>query len=154
MILVRRFVVLCTLIFWLGGFTFYSGVVIPVGRMVLGSHRDQGFITRHVAPVITMACGVFLLAAGWDELVSRDRSVWRRRLRWTAWAILAATSIALVVLFPRLDEMLAPETWQIRTRADFRGLHLWYINISTAQWVIGMGYTWLLVQSWRNEDCG
>ena len=32
----RRFLLLCVLLFWQGGFTFYTAVVIPVGAHVLG----------------------------------------------------------------------------------------------------------------------
>ena len=44
----RRFIVLVALCFWQGGFTFYAGVVVPVGTDVLGSSLKQGFVTRRV----------------------------------------------------------------------------------------------------------
>ena len=34
---------------WWGVFTFYSGVVIPVGMKVLGSHTEMGFVTQEVS---------------------------------------------------------------------------------------------------------
>jgi hypothetical protein len=33
---------------WWGAFTFYAGVVVPVGMRVLGSHTEMGFITQQV----------------------------------------------------------------------------------------------------------
>src|SRR5260370_29138158 len=43
---VRRFLFFAAVAFWLGGFSFYGGVVIEVGSRVLGSHLKQGFITQ------------------------------------------------------------------------------------------------------------
>jgi hypothetical protein len=33
---------------WWGAFTFYAGIVVPVGMQVLGSHTEMGFITQQV----------------------------------------------------------------------------------------------------------
>src|SRR5438128_2634153 len=46
LIALRRFLAACGLAVWLGGFTFYGAVVIPMGEQVLGSHRPVGFITQ------------------------------------------------------------------------------------------------------------
>ena len=49
MVLLRRLLLLWSLMFWLGGFTFYASIVVPIGTRVLGnSSRRQGFITREV----------------------------------------------------------------------------------------------------------
>src|ERR1700719_990965 len=56
---VRRFIVIAAIAWWLGGFTFYSGVAIPMGVQVLGGHRTVGVITesvtnwREVAELVT-----------------------------------------------------------------------------------------------------
>ena len=42
----RRFLVVVALMFWLGGFTFYAGVVVPVGTRALKSPMKQALITR------------------------------------------------------------------------------------------------------------
>ena len=41
----RRFMLLVSLMFWQGGFMFYGGVVVEVGSRILGSELEQGFIT-------------------------------------------------------------------------------------------------------------
>ncbi|HWF18058.1 MAG TPA: hypothetical protein VG754_02270 [Verrucomicrobiae bacterium] len=46
--LFRRYLILLTIAFWMGGFTFYTGVVIPTGNEVMGGERDVGFITQQV----------------------------------------------------------------------------------------------------------
>ena len=61
MILIRRYLLLMSLMFWQGGFTFYSAVVVPIGSDLLGSGRDQGFITRSVTNYLNLA-GVAALA--------------------------------------------------------------------------------------------
>ena len=47
-IVLRRLLLLLTLMFWQGGFMFYGAVVVPVGSEVLASDTGQGFITRSV----------------------------------------------------------------------------------------------------------
>jgi hypothetical protein len=51
-------IVLCI---WWGGFTFYAGIVVPVGMRVLGSHILMGKITQEVSNYINwFSFGVFL----------------------------------------------------------------------------------------------
>src|SRR5437660_1623910 len=76
----RRFLVLAALMFWQGGFTFYAGVVVPVGREVLGSDRDQGFITRQVTEYLNLAGGIAVAVLAWDVMAAADPS---RPRRWT-----------------------------------------------------------------------
>ncbi len=33
---------------WWGAFTFYAGIVVPLGMKVLGSHTQMGIITQEV----------------------------------------------------------------------------------------------------------
>ena len=43
-----RFVALWTLAFWMGGFTFYAGAVIPVLHDQLGGALESGLVTQRV----------------------------------------------------------------------------------------------------------
>ena len=75
----RRLLVLAALMFWQGGFTFYAAVVVPVGKEVLGSHFNQGRITRRVTVYLNLAGAVALLPLAWDAAASADRAArWRR----------------------------------------------------------------------------
>lgn len=42
------------LLIWWGGFTFYAGIVVPVGMDVLRSHTQMGFITQEVSKYLNV----------------------------------------------------------------------------------------------------
>ena len=58
---IRRMLLLVSLMFWQGGFMFYGGVVVPVGARILGSEREQGFITQSVTNYLNLAGAVCLI---------------------------------------------------------------------------------------------
>jgi hypothetical protein len=152
MILFRRFLVLVTVIFWLGGFTFYASVVVPIGQQVLGSHFHQGLITRQVAPYLNLASGVVLVPLAWDIWSSADRQRWRRMCRWLAWGGIAGTLIILVWMYPRMNAQMDVENWGILDGRTFRSDHRWYLWISSVQWGFGIITLILMLLSWRAED--
>ena len=45
---IRKFLVIIAFAFWMGGFTFYAGVVVEVGSRVLESHHRQGMVTQGI----------------------------------------------------------------------------------------------------------
>lgn len=149
----RRFLVLFTLMFWQGGFLFYSAVVVPTGTRVLGSAHDQGFITRQVTVAINLAGIVALLPMAWDLMIATDHAV-RRRLRWLCWIILAITLVVLFWLHGWLDGLLEPEAQHILDRARFRTGHRIYLWVITVQWMAATLYLGLLIAGWRAEDQG
>jgi hypothetical protein len=150
--LARRFLVLIALMFWQGGFTFYGGVVVPVGSAVLGSEREQGFITRKVTNHLNLAGAVALAVWSWDLSAMRGTSPGGRRLRWAIWAGLVLSLALLVGLHPRLDELLDPEDVMVLDRRRFRSLHERYLIISTVQWAGCLLLTALTIRAWRDED--
>jgi hypothetical protein len=81
---VRRFLVLIALMFWQGGFLFYAAVVVPIGQSVLGSHLEQGMITRQVTTYLNLAGCISLFIFGWDTRAARDSSRPRRLGRWAS----------------------------------------------------------------------
>ena len=118
--LVRRFLVVCALLFWQGGFTFYAAVVVPVGSAVLGSHTEQGFVTRRVTDFLNLAGAAALPLLAWDAAASRRGAALWRRLRWSAWVALALTLGLLAWMHVRLDALLAPDAFEVLDRAAFR----------------------------------
>jgi hypothetical protein len=152
MTVVRRWLLLWALMFWQGGFTFYGGVVVPVGSDVLGSEREQGFITRKVTNYLNLAGAVALVVWGWDLLAMRGTSPGGRRVRWAIWVGLMLSLAVLVWLHPRLDVLLVPEDAIVLDRHRFRSLHERYLIVSTVQWVGCLLLTALTIRAWRHED--
>jgi hypothetical protein len=151
-ILPRRFLVLVALMFWLGGFTFYAGVVVPIGREVLGTDREQGFITRQVTEYLNLSGGIALAVLAWDVAATADSSRPRRATRALAWLGMTAALVLLVWLHPHLDALLDPEAARVLDRKAFRRLHRLYLWGSTVQWGFGVLYTWTTLAAWRAED--
>jgi hypothetical protein len=63
---------------WWGAFTFYAGIVVPVGMQVLGSHTEMGFITQQVTNYLNIfSLIVFLIYAYLlkNEEVKKDNLV-------------------------------------------------------------------------------
>jgi hypothetical protein len=154
MTVVRRWLLLWALMFWQGGFTFYGAVVVPVGSAVLGSEREQGFITRQVTNYLNLAGAVALAIWGWDLSAIRWKSPGGHRLRWAIWAGLVLSLALLVWLHPRLDELLNPEDVMVLDRRRFRLLHERYLIVSTVQWAGCLLLTALTIRAWQDEDAG
>src|ERR1043165_4509714 len=138
MTIFRRVLLLWLFMVWQGGFVFYGAVVVTVGTEVLGSAREQGFITRIVAMAMNLTGLCVLLAWLWDLLAERTS---RLKRRWATWLLLMLTLPALAVLHVRMDAHLDPDTHQLHHRRDFRQLHRWYLRISTMQWVLSVVFT-------------
>jgi len=147
----RRFFVLAALAFWQGGFTFYSAVVVPAGEEVLGSSREQGFVTRHVTNYLNAAGAVALPLCLWDLWIGGGRS-FGRRLRWATWAGMAVTLSVQVWLHLVLDRLLQPEAMLVVDQRAFRAVHEWYLIASTAQWACCLAFLALALAAWRKED--
>ncbi|RUL84363.1 DUF4149 domain-containing protein [Tautonia sociabilis] len=128
---------------WMGGFTFYSAVVIPVLHESLGS-LDTGFVTQEVTDYLNyIGVGVVLVwwAAAWVE-----RGEGPARVRAVRLLFLAATTLillGLIALHRVMDGRL--ETGSLR---GFYPLHRAYLIASTVQWIVNLALmTALLVPS-------
>jgi hypothetical protein len=153
LLLARRFLVVIALMFWQGGFTFYASVVVPVGQEVLGSHLDQGYITRQVTKYLNLSGAVALLVLALDLVAARE-AAWVRRLRWLLWLGMASALVVLVWLHPHLDQFLDPTTPTVIDYAAFYPMHRLYLWVSTVQWGCGLGFAWLTLRAWREVDRG
>jgi hypothetical protein len=152
MTLIRRCLVLAAVMFWQGGFTFYAAVVIHVGKQVLGSHLQQGLVTRSVTNYLNMAGLIAILLWGWDIASTRDPVRYRRYLRWIFLTLLALILVFLAWLHPRLDDLVDLDSPGILNRPSFRELHTWYLNSSTVQWAGSLIQAALTLMAWRAED--
>lgn len=151
--MIRRFLVICLVAFWVGGFTFYTGVAIPEASEVLGGHREAGFITQRVtqwlnlAGVVTLAALAWNVAAGWRVAAKCERGWLGGTL-----AFMIATEIALLVLHPLLDGKLDSSARQILRGTNFDSWHRAYLWISTAQWFAAVAHIWFMLAVWRHEE--
>jgi len=152
----RRFAILFILMFWQGGFLFYGTVVVTVGANVLGSDREQGFITQQVSSALNIVGGVALLALAIELATGRDyRIVENRKTRrnlWVMWGIQVVAVVILVVLHPRMDALMDSDEHIILDRPGFRSLHRWYLRIWTLLWLTSMLYLVGLLRSWKRMD--
>lgn len=147
-----RMLVMAVVIFWLGGFTFYAGVVIPTAHGVLGSHREVGFITQAVTFWINLSgiiAAVLLLVNLWFM----DRSLrWLDRAAWATWLVIIVAQVTLVVLHPALDAMLDAKEHDFLDYAGFDHLHRIYLIIATVQWCAAVLHVGLLLSIWHRQD--
>lgn len=145
MTLLRRFLVLVAFAFWLGGFAFYAGVVVPIGTDVLGGSGEQARITRRVVQPLNLACATALGVFALDWLVNRDRG------RAVLWLFVLACLCVLLWMYPRLDALFAHGEG-VDDRSAFRPWHRTYLWVSTLQWAAACGYGVLTLAAWRAED--
>lgn len=146
--LLRRYLVLLTLAFWMGGFTFYTGVVIGIANQVLGSERDVGFVTQQVTNwlnLIGVLATVILGFSAWFE-----RRGFSRVLMLLSWLAMVALQGGLFFVHAQLDHRLEVATHKIHGPLNvFFNWHRLYMVVATAQWLAALSYLWLAVVLWR-----
>src|SRR5437773_8650730 len=116
----RRFLVIVALGFWLGGFTFYAGVVIHTGHRVFGGMRETGFLTQQVTGWLNVSGVAALAILLWNAIAcwkAPDR--WVRGGLWLTWVLMTGVQVGLFALHPVLDGMLDVEGHRILDRAEF-----------------------------------
>jgi uncharacterized membrane protein len=139
---ILRRLFLVALSIYIGGFTFYSAVVIPVLHDRLESTLETGLITQRVTDVLNLL-GVVTLSLGWGvyglSAVREFRS--DRASRWKIWPLLISSVclVVLLVLHRVLDRMLETNTF-----AGFYPYHRAYLWTSTVQWFANLT---MLIQS-------
>ncbi len=153
MVLVRRFLVLVALMFWLGGFTFYASIVVPVGTRVLGnSSRRQGFITREVTRQLNVSAAVALAVLALELLPLGDPSRTRWWGRLAFWLVMAGCQAGLFALHPHLDRFLKERGGIVLDPEAFRPWHRLYLWLHTVQWGAAVLFCILVLAGWRAGD--
>jgi hypothetical protein len=148
----RRFLVLAALMYWLGGFTFYAAVVVPVGTEVLRSPRRQGFITRKVTRDLNVTAAVALAVLAVEVVASGDPSRQRWWARLLLWSFMAGCQAALFVLHAHLDSFLVERGGIVLDHEAFRPWHRLYLWLHTAQWAAALAFIGLVLVAWRVRD--
>lgn len=147
----RRLIVIAAVAWWLGGFTFYAGVAIPMGVEVLGSHKAVGFITERVTNWLNVG-GVVALAILLANLaLSRGAGgKWLRRTMLITWILMACVEIELISLHPVMDRLITIQNGHRMILDDdrFDLLHHFYLISTTCQWALGVVHVWCVCLSW------
>lgn len=144
-----RFLIMATVVVWLGGFTFYAAVVIPTAHHVLGTHLEAGFITQQVTQWLNLSGGLSVLALAANLWRAKRSGVSGLRPLVITWILLLLTLSGLLVLHPHLDSFLDVTEHEISRRPDFYAWHRTYLIIATMQWCAAFVHLWYVLDRWR-----
>ena len=120
-----RFACIAAIAFWMGGFTFYALIVIPVGNRLLGS-IEQGLVTQQVTNRMNLL--------GVASLAILLPGVRKSRVLATSWLVMAAALAALYWLHPRLDALIDGSLRIVSDEPRFYRWHQAYLAAVTVQW--------------------
>lgn len=141
---VVRWLALVGMTGWLGGFTFYSAVVLPILHDELGS-LEAGRITGEVANTLN-GVGAGAVVAWW-LLVWAERSDGPRRARRVRAGLLGVTTVILAGL-AALHPVLAARL-DAGSMRSFYPLHQVYLIASTVQWGVNLALLAATVWVWQ-----
>lgn len=127
------YLLLVVFAFWMGGFSFYFGVVVRIGDQVIGG-TEQGFITRQVSWWLNLAG---LATLGLMCLHLYFHRSWVLGLSLLG---MASTHGLLMFRHRQLESLLDPEGMSILDPQRFALLHENYEFISGCQWLAAMIY--------------
>ena len=140
----------------MGGFSFYGGVVVTVGSMVIdGGGREFGFVTQQVTFWLNLAGSISLLyffLSAWMDLKLSAGLRWTHRLIFLSLLLVSIGQIILWIDHSAMDRRLDIEHHVILDKAAYRLGHKVYILTSTAMWGLCLGLLWLTIYVWRAID--
>lgn len=128
---------------------FYGTIVVPAGAAVLGSHRDQGWITQRVTDYINHAGTVCLTVWAILLLCETAWNNWHGRICWALWILLVICLFGQYYVHELMDAKLDLQIYRILDLSGFRTLHSIYLSISTLQWLAMLSLLILTLQSWQ-----
>jgi hypothetical protein len=149
MLLIRRFLVVFALMFWMGGFMFYGAVVVPTNRIELKDMPQRGTITQLVTEWMNFAGTLALLVLFVDTYAS---TAGRQPWRWSAWAGMVIPHLFLIWLHSELTKQMAAPGFHQSNMKGFLIWHRVYLITNTVQWFFGMVFLGLTLRQWRRED--
>ena len=154
LVIARRFLWIIAFAFWMGGFSFYGGVVITIGAKVLaGGEREFGFVTQQVTNWLNLIGSIALIVFLVD--LSIDWKLPGKRGRWLLlclWFVMALMHAGLIAIHPRMDRLLVIDTLSIRHGADFHALHRVYLGLSTLEWAGSLIFLGGTLWVWNRRD--
>ena len=131
--LAHRFLAVAGMAVWLGGFTFYGAVVVPILHDEL-DRLQAGGITRRATDALNVIGAATLAAWWWNALA--ERSLGPARVRRARAALLAVSTALLAGLFA-LHAVMDRRLDSVGLRG-FYPLHRAYLLASTAQWLVNL----------------
>lgn len=133
--LALRFACVAGMALWVGGFTFYGGVVVPILHEEL-DRLQAGGITRRVTDALNVV-GAATVAVWWlAALAERPPGpAWAVRARLGLLAATSALLAGLIALHAVMDRRLDAGAGGLR---NFYPLHRAYLIVSTAQWLVNL----------------
>jgi hypothetical protein len=134
--LLARMLALWALAFWLGGFTFYSAVVIPILHDRLGSSLEAGLVTQRVTDALNLL-GVATIILGWLVTLVKDpdQGPGATGRRWAPVALTVTTAcLAILIALHRVLDLRLDAA----EMTGFYPLHRLYLWVSTVQWLANM----------------
>jgi glycosyltransferase involved in cell wall biosynthesis len=115
---------------WWGGFTFYAGIVVPVGMRVLGSHFLMGKITQEVTNYINfLSLGLFIWLAYFLKKSPDSSSILVKEI--LAFTLIGS-QLLLFLLHRNMSEIIDNQSLS----AIFYLYHRIYLIVSTCIWLI------------------
>lgn len=142
---VRYFCAACCFGLWLGGLTFYAGVVVPLGGRLFGG-VEQGFLTQQVA--------VWLNVLGFlaGSIAMMEASLRNQRLLFASALAMLGLQGALWHWHGRLSALLDASARTVRPQGDFYFEHRVYLLLVAAQWTCGVIAAWCLTTPSANRE--
>lgn len=148
---IRRMLLILSLMVWQGGFMFYGGVVIPIGARILESDSLQGKITQSVTNYLNLSGAICLTI--WLEYFWHERRMSVSRLERIMWCFAAVMLFALTITHIQMDLLLSSESKASVDPHSFGRYHKIYIGTSTLQWLASLVMLFERLKHWTYAAC-
>lgn len=127
------------ILLWLGAFTFYAAIVVPIGSEVVGK-TSQGFVTQQV----TYWINGFSLAVIASLIADFGRRRGTSRIVLTS--LFGLQTVLLLYLHGKLSDYLHREQLGVAESDVFYEWHRGYLIVSSSQWATAIAIVALLIR--------
>lgn len=135
---------IATLVIWWGAFTFYAGIVIPVGMKVLGSHTQMGFITQEVTKYLNVLSLILFNIYAYS-LRNHEFSEVALMEQIVSFSLIGF-QVLLFIIHYFLTDLLDFKHHLILNSDKFYVFHRVYLIIETLIWLV---VSWQLIKSFQ-----